>query len=140
MQSPRLSVWVIVYDFTLPKEPLFLLARRSSKANNSKQWNLFGGRCSKGECLLSASKRELFEESGIRVESLDFVVTKEEDNNLYNYHSLALPSIISPILNDESDDYGWFNIGQINSLNLHAPTKLFFHKKDSTELKTILKR
>jgi len=136
--GPRTSVWTVIHDLHSGREPLFLLGRRSSAVNNSKSWNFFGGRCEKHECPQVAAKRELLEEACIRAETLRLVLTIDIERCHFMFYSLPYYSNLSPTLGTEHDDYGWFTIGQINSILLHNPTKEFFKDTDLQSLTRML--
>ncbi|RYD79908.1 MAG: NUDIX hydrolase [Verrucomicrobiaceae bacterium] len=58
------SAWVVIED---PETGDVLLGKRAKSANNSGQWNLFGGGIEGDETALQTALRELWEEAGIKV-------------------------------------------------------------------------
>jgi 8-oxo-dGTP pyrophosphatase MutT (NUDIX family) len=58
------SAWVVIED---PETGMVLLGKRAKSANNSGQWNLFGGGIEGTETAIETAIRELWEEGGIKV-------------------------------------------------------------------------
>jgi 8-oxo-dGTP pyrophosphatase MutT (NUDIX family) len=58
------SAWVVIED---PDTGMVLLGKRAKSANNSGQWNLFGGGIEGTETAIQTAIRELWEEGGIKV-------------------------------------------------------------------------
>lgn len=56
------TAWVI-----LTTSNKVILGKRSPDVNNPNQWNFFGGHIDAGETALAAAVRELFEETGYRI-------------------------------------------------------------------------
>ena len=71
----RNSVKIILLD---PENKVLLIGmdnkniKSASGEYNGKFWNLVGGKIEEGEDLLAAARRELFEETGLRPESVSF--------------------------------------------------------------------
>lgn len=61
---PNGSAWVVI---VCPETDEVLLGKRAKEANNSGQWNLFGGGVEPGESAIQTALRELWEEAGVRV-------------------------------------------------------------------------
>lgn len=100
---------------------LVLLAKRITSYKGSPvafggYWSLFSGGVEKGESPEACVRRELWEEAQLCVDGeLVFVKT------LYNKHcSLAiygtsLPALVTPVLNYEHTEYGWFDIRSLGN-------------------------
>ena len=81
-----------------------------------KSWVLPGGSVDRGEIPLLAARRELWEESGIDIDNLQFLYTKPHTH----YHAVQLHYYFGEtsteeivIDNQEIIDGGWFDVGRL---------------------------
>ena len=123
------GAWVVVY---CPKKRSFLLGKRSGRVNNPKRWNLFGGRLDPGESPVDAALRELREESGIRATKNELKKLKKRRIHCTSSRSrprelhfflLTADKELTPRLNKEHTNYGWFRAGSIPS-TVNRPTDI----------------
>lgn len=92
---------------------------------NNNEWELPGGHLNVGESFLDGAKREVFEETSIKLKKLK-VLIKQKDFMLF----FAKPKDCTVRLSDEHVSYGWFVSKDVKKLNLTKATKV--------NLKTIL--
>ena len=91
-----------------------LFLRRSGEGT----WELPGGHLNEGENFKSGAKREVKEETGIKISKLK-VIIKQSDFYLY----AARPKVIKVTLSDEHTDYKWVRAKEVKKLNISEPTK-----------------
>lgn len=70
-------------------------------------WSVFSGTIEENESPKEAAERELFEETGLTIESPLEFVGKIDDFSLF---VTELDDIVHPTLNFEHTEYGWFSI------------------------------
>jgi 8-oxo-dGTP diphosphatase len=109
---PLVGVGAIVHS-----EGKILLIQRAKEPNRG-LWIIPGGLVELGEGLEKAVVREVKEELGIdvSVESLLGVASEMvvDESNKVKYHYVLIDFVVAPlqneiVLNEESDDYGWFS-------------------------------
>ncbi len=115
---PRVLIFLTCGDRIL------LLKGATSKRLWAGLYNGIGGHVERGEDILSAARRELMEESGIKLEKLDLVCIASIDVEtccgvcLYIFHH-ELPDIASyPILPSTEGTLNWIQIDTLSSLPL----------------------
>lgn len=77
----------VVVGILVKHENKFLLVREKIEGEKEK-WLFPGGKVEFGESLEDAAKRELEEETGIKVSEMKFLCFKEAQFADYNYHSV----------------------------------------------------
>lgn len=82
-------------------------------------WELPGGHLNVGENFKQGAVREVFEETGIKLNKLK-VVLKQKDFCLF----VAKCKILKIKLSNEHTDYRWILPKDINRIKLSKPTKL----------------
>jgi len=99
-------------------------------------WGFPKGHKETGESNIAAARRELFEETGIKLEDLEFIC---EEEVLWNYcrsataHYLYLfrTSVTSPNIvldKTEAASLAWYTVEEIKKLNLEPVWKYWFEK------------
>lgn len=96
------------------KNSCLMLARSDGNG-----WELPGGHLNIGEKFKDAAKREVFEETGVRLGALKTII-KQKDFRLF----VTRPKIIKVKLSDEHIDYKWVNFKQLGKLELSNSTKI----------------
>ena len=88
-----------------------LLILRSDKCSEPFKWALVSGGINEGEDTLEGLKREVFEELGTNPDILkyEFTYTETEGDMEFFYYEGFTEHEFSPILNEEHDDFGWFD-------------------------------
>ena len=113
-----------------------LMIKRKFEPNKGR-WSLPGGLVEVGETLEEAARREVREEVGIDVtlegvlQVVDEVITDENDR--VKYHFILIDYLMSPLstaitLNDESEEFAWFEPEQVDGLDVTKNTRLIFRK------------
>ncbi len=113
-----------------------LMIKRKFEPNKGR-WSLPGGLVEVGETLEEAVRREVREEVGIDVslegvlQVVDEVITDENDR--VKYHFILIDYLMSPLskvitLNDESEEFAWFEPEQVEVLDVTKNTRLIFRK------------
>lgn len=81
-------------------------------------WSIFSGSIEKNEGPIYCAIREVKEESQIKlnIDDVKYVKTLylEEDVTMYVYMS-EVDSLVSPVLDGEHTEYGWFEIDSLDS-------------------------
>jgi len=102
-----------------------LLAKRIKTHKRKKvpfggYWSIFSGRVEEGEDPLDAAYRELYEETKIipeKVQKIRFFMGFIEDDCEYLFHTLEIDELITPRLNFEHTEYGWFKVNYLESFS-----------------------
>ncbi len=118
------------------KEGKVLLIRRKFDPNKGR-WAPPGGLLEIGEDPQEAARREVREELGLEVEvegpfQVANEVIKDEEGRI-KYHFVLVDYLMRPLgekvtLNEESDEYAWFEPSAVEVLEATANTKLITRK------------
>ena len=94
-----------------------LLVLRSDKCSEPYNWALVSGGINTEEDTLEGLKREVFEELGTNPDILkyEFIDTETEGDMKFFYYEGFTEHEFSPILNEEHDDFGWFEVDNLPS-------------------------
>ena len=144
MENKRFGLGVIVCIFNRDFSKIFLLKRNKAKRDlNKADWGNPGGRVEWGEKLAEACVREVKEESGIDLDpkQLKLLNIKEITENpiaptvhfLQFIYVAKIDPIEKIILNEESEEYGWFNLKEL-------PDKTLDPKEDLIKLSIVAKK
>ena len=103
-----------------------LLNYRSQSVSSPHVWGFWGGKIHSNEKILDGLSREVIEELGFipeykRIIILDEYKSPDKEFIYYSFLVVVNDEFI-PHLNDESDGYGWFNIGAYPK-DLHVGAK-----------------
>ena len=125
-KRPIAGVGVVVFR----NEEVLLVKRK--KAPYKGQWSIPGGKQRLGETITQAARRELMEETGVKVNELtlidviDIMVPDEEGKILYHYivadfraHWLSGECSAG----DDALDVKWFNLNKLDSISLLYKTR-----------------
>jgi len=113
-----------------------LLIRRKFEPNKGR-WSLPGGLLEVGEDPAEAARREVREELGLEVEMEGlFQVANEvikDDAGEVKYHFVLMDYLMTPLgdritLNEESEEYRWFQATDVEHLNTSDNTKIVARK------------
>jgi 8-oxo-dGTP diphosphatase len=138
MENRKFGLGVIVCIFNRDFSKIFLLKRNKEKRDlNKADWGNPGGRVEWGEKLAEACVREIKEESGIDLDpkQLKLLNIKEITENsiaptvhfLQFIYATKIDQIEEIILNEESEEYRWFNLKEL-------PDKTLDPKEDLIKL------
>ena len=80
-------------------------------------WSPFVGSIEPGESPLMCAARELFEESGLKVDFLDLKYITEigGKNLLLTLYAYELDHLFIPVLDEEHTEFGYFKLSTLNS-------------------------
>lgn len=127
------------------KDGKILLIKRRFEPNKGR-WSLPGGLMEIGEDPEGAARREVREELGIevRVEGL-FQVSNEvirDDKGKVKYHFVLVDYLMTPLrdeitLNEESEEYRWFEPQAVEGLDVSKNTHLIVRKYQETIEKSL---
>ena len=95
-----------------------LLFKRSNKVRYNGNWSVAGGHIEMNESAEGAAKREVFEETLLMISGPIEEVGIYDDR--YALFSKELDAKVEPVIDEEHDDWGWFN-----KSNLPSPTASF---------------
>jgi 8-oxo-dGTP pyrophosphatase MutT (NUDIX family) len=79
-------------------------------------WSVFGGMVEKGEAPFKAASREAMEEAeiDIPVYELKFIKTFHEDGLDFIFYVHEARELLTPKLNFEHTEYGWFDVQELD--------------------------
>ena len=90
-----------------------LLFKRSNKVRYNGNWSVPGGHIEQNESSREAAKRETFEETMIMVSGPIKMVGIYDDR--YALFSKELDAKVEPVIDEEHDDWGWFETNNLPS-------------------------
>lgn len=133
------GAWAVIYCAATDS---FLLGKRSGAVNNSGAWNFFGGRLDSGEGPCAAVRRELAEETGLKVKPAQLRKLrcvegskKRKRRRELHYYVLQLDQEVKPRLNREHSRYGWFRRDRLPE-KFNLPTLLAIKRGLLNEART----
>lgn len=98
---------------------LLLLQRSSTDPSNAMKWGVPGGHVDYGEDCLTAAKRELLEETGIKKsEYLSQVGEYEDDKVHIKYYRTYCQDPLILLDNEEHHDYKWIDVRDIDDYEM----------------------
>jgi ADP-ribose pyrophosphatase YjhB (NUDIX family) len=118
------------------REGRVLLIRRKFEPNKGR-WAPPGGLLEVGEDPQEAAQREVREELGLEVEVEGLLQVANEvirdDEGRIKFHFVLIDYLMKPLgekitLNEESDEFDWFEPSAVEGLNATANTKLITKK------------
>lgn len=127
-QAPRVAVGALVV-----KAGAVLLVKRGKAPSNGK-WAIPGGSVELGETLQQAAEREVFEETGIRIQAadpvytLDFIERNRQGSVRFHYViiDLAAEYLSGKIkAGDDADQAAWIPFAELEDLDMNATTRTF---------------
>jgi 8-oxo-dGTP pyrophosphatase MutT (NUDIX family) len=86
---------------------------------DNKQWELPGGHLNVSESFRKGAKREVYEETGLKISKLS-IVLQQRDFCLYT----AKPRVIKVRLSREHVDYKWVRVKELSKLNVSKSTMI----------------
>lgn len=109
----------------LKKDDKYLFLKKSKGRNEEKTWGVAGGRVEINEDPKKANIREVFEETGIQIHSLNlrfervlFVENPYYGKYLLHIYSYSCPSTQIVTLSDEHEEYRWLSLEDAKKLPL----------------------
>lgn len=132
MENKRFGLGVFCMIFNKDFSKILLVKRNEEKRKKfGADWGNIGGKIEFGEKSIQAVTREIKEEIGVKLnpKKLKLLEIKEMPNFFIDVHGIQFIYATSInekekiIINDESDEYRWFNIKNL-------PDKMIDSKKD----------
>ena len=130
-ERPFVGVGVIV----LHNEEVLLVQR--GKSPNKGHWSIPGGKQRLGETIFQAARREIFEETGVKVDQLalidvvDIIIPDGEGKIRYHYTVVDFQGQwLSGECRSGDDAYAvnWFKLNELGSLSLSEKEKVIILK------------
>ncbi len=108
--------------FLKNKDGLYLLLKRSSLKypNIERFWDIPGGRIFPGTTLVENLKREVFEETKLKVLSEPRLIDAQDIIRLPEKHIVRLTFVSNtegePVLDEEHTEYRWITLGEMKQM------------------------
>ncbi len=126
-EPPLATVGALI--FNPPGEVLMIRTHKWSG-----KWGIPGGKIKRGETSEAALRREIKEETNLRVKDIEFVLAQDSIDSkefyreahfvLLNYVCRAVGKGNNVILNDEGFEFQWIPLKLAKTLKLNKPTKI----------------
>jgi phosphoglycolate phosphatase-like HAD superfamily hydrolase/8-oxo-dGTP pyrophosphatase MutT (NUDIX family) len=117
-----------------------VLMVRTHKWGN--RWGIPGGKIERGESSTDALRREILEETGLTLDSVEFALVQDSIHSpefmrpehfiLLNY--VAHASTTEVRLNDEAEESKWVSLADALALNLNEPTRILLNEAINRQL------
>ncbi|MGK5595328.1 MAG: NUDIX hydrolase [Parachlamydiaceae bacterium] len=114
-------------------EGKFLFMQLSSAKEEASKWGVPAGKCERDETPIEGLRRELFEETSIRLNDQETVfsagtlyITKPHISYSYHLFGIFLPSIPNVQISDEHIAYQWVKEHEVHQLDLLTAAKEAF--------------
>lgn len=127
VEMPLATVGALVFNDR--DEALMILTHKWSG-----KWGIPGGKIKFGETSEAGLRREILEETALKVKDIQFVLVqdcilsaefyKDAHFVLLNYTARAVAKKPQVVLNDEGRDYKWLPLAEARKLKLNRPTKI----------------
>jgi ADP-ribose pyrophosphatase YjhB (NUDIX family) len=126
-RPPLATVGALI--FNAKKEALMI---RTHKWSNL--WGIPGGKIKWGETSENALRREILEETGLKISGIKFALVQDCIHSkefyhdahfvLLNYTCRCTAKNPRVILNDEGREFRWLNLQEVKKMKLNKPTKI----------------
>ena len=142
MTERKFGLGVVICVFNKDFSKILLLKRNEEKRKKGgADWGNVGGRVELGELLLDACLREAKEEIGVRLDPqrLKLIEIKETPylsdvfHAIHLFYATTLDEAEKITLNEESDDYQWFNLHNL-------PDNMFDPKEHILKLSVLARK
>ena len=100
----------------------------------SGKWGIPGGKIKRGETALAALRREIMEETNLKIKDVEFVIVQDcigsrefyRDAHfvLLNYVCRCVAKNPCVVLNEEGREFKWLPLAAAKKLPLNKPTKI----------------
>lgn len=100
-------------------------------------WGIPGGKIKQGETTIAALKREMKEETGLKIQNIKFILVQDCIHSkefykpglhflLLNYTATTIQTQVT--LNNEAEEYVWIEMKKALKLRLNQPTRYLIKK------------
>ena len=130
-QPPLATVGALIFNF---KNEVLMI--RTHKWSN--KWGIPGGKIKWGETSEAALRREILEETGLKISDIKFVLVQDcirskefyRDAHfvLLNYTCRCTAKNPRVILNDEGREFRWLKLAGAKEIKLNRPTKILIRE------------
>ena len=116
------------------KEKILLMIRDYDlTARLKKTWSMIGGRKENNESFEKTIVRKIKEEMNIEVSNVKFIlVSLSNDKDIHFYHGKLTDNNVNRIERAEGQELQFFNLNELDKLELAASANLFFTQNRST--------
>ena len=116
------EIGVKVLLYSVPGKYLFLKRAKPYLNNSIRKWDIPGGRIMPGEELFKALKREVKEETGLRIKKIDRILAAQDILRVPNKHTVRITYLAQCLNNkviidkNEHSAYQWLTLKQVKKL------------------------
>jgi ADP-ribose pyrophosphatase YjhB (NUDIX family) len=120
--SRALEIGVKAFLYQKPKKFLFLKRANPYQNNSIRKWDIPGGRIIPGELLLKALKREVGEETGLKIKRVEKILAAQDILRVTDKHTVRITFLAScldgkvKIDPNEHCEYKWLTLNEIKKL------------------------
>jgi ADP-ribose pyrophosphatase len=132
-QFPQIGVGAVVFN---DKGEVLLVKRRNEPAKN--MWTIPGGRLKAGETLKQTAEREIFEETGIKIEANEIIYTfelieKDDDDNI-RFHYIIIDFDARYLsgevfASDDALEADWISAEILRTIDVNSSTNKLLREK-----------
>jgi ADP-ribose pyrophosphatase YjhB (NUDIX family) len=121
MPYPLTAAGSLIFD---AQNKLFLM---QSSGKYGSEWIVPGGKVAYHENVVDALKREIFEETNIKLDAIDFIGYRDYFTDTKHFIFLEFSAFaLNPgevRINEEAKSFGWFTKEELKTLQIAAPTQ-----------------
>jgi len=116
------EIGVKVFLYSIPGKYLFLKRTKPYLGNTIRKWDIPGGRIKPGEPLLKALKREVKEETGLRIKKIDRILAVQDILRVPTKHTVRITYLAQcsgdKVIIDKNEHcaYQWLTLDQVKRL------------------------
>ena len=117
-----------------------LIAHRAEGTLQAGTWGTWGGAVDRGETLVEAVTRELREEAGFEgdFDPHPLMVFEHDTGFTYSNYLAIVDREFEPVLNWETQNFGWFDYGDWPDPLHFGLEQLLAHEPSQTRIKTLI--
>jgi len=109
---------------------LLMIRNHVFNSGIQKVWHMIGGENGNNESFETTITRRVKEEMNIKINDIELLtVESTETKNTYFYHGKLTDNNVNYIERAEGQELQFFDLKELNKLQLSAPTNLFFTQK-----------